>query len=166
MPFWRTYYHLVWATKMRQQSISGVIEQLIHSHLHAKAGDLEIQLFAAGGWLDHVHIVASIPPKLSVATAVGQLKGFSAFGVNQQWNQAERFQWQRGYGVFTLGESQLPAAIAYVERQKEHHTQRTTNSWLERIDEPPSTGPASGADRRGDTLREGSPGYSIDELPF
>ena len=51
------------------------------------------------------------------------------------------FIWQRGYGALSVGERQKPIAIAYVQSQKEHHKQRTTNVWLERctdMDEGPS----------------------------
>ena len=51
------------------------------------------------------------------------------------WHPADYFAWQRGYGVFTLGESQLAKAVSYVENQKTHHKEGTTLSSLERIDE-------------------------------
>jgi putative transposase len=52
-----------------------------------------------------------------------------------------KFSWQEGYGVFSLGQKQLDSAVAYVINQKEHHLQKTTNSHLEQItdqDNPPT----------------------------
>ena len=73
-----------------------------------------------------------------------RLKGASAFDLNQSGALDEQFNWQRGYGVLTLGERQRPQAEAYVRNQKEHHRQQTTNDWLERTDEfdegPPDEG--------------------------
>lgn len=77
--------------------------------------------------------MGSIPPKHSIASIVKRLKGASSHFINGLGILNEKFEWQRGYGVFTLGESQLDRAIAYVENQKEHHAGQTTNSWLERV---------------------------------
>lgn len=164
MPFWRTYYHLVWATKNRAAIIDANVEKHLYPYLHNKCKELGMQLYAADGWFDHTHIVTSIPPKLAklaVASAVKNLKGASSHYLNHTVRLPDHFVWQRGYGVFTLGESQLARAIAYVQRQKEHHRQQTTNAWLERVDEfddgPPDNAPGIG--KPGD-LREPGPVYS------
>ncbi|MCI0645200.1 MAG: IS200/IS605 family transposase [Chloroflexi bacterium] len=144
MPFWRTYYHLVWATKNREPLIQPAIERRLFSYLVNKANELEVRVYAINGWVDHVHLVVSIPPKHAVAYVVKRLKGASAFDLNQPGGLGGEFQWQRGYGVLTLGERQRPQAEAYVRNQKEHHGRQTTNSWLERVDEfdegPPDEG--------------------------
>jgi putative transposase len=135
MPFWRVYYHLVWATKNREPFITAEIEQRVHSYLVNKAIEIGLYVYAIGGWYDHVHLVVAIPPKLAIADAVKRLKGASSFDLNYQLNLGSRFSWQRGYGVFTLGESQRSRAEEYVRNQKEHHSRQTTNYWLERVDE-------------------------------
>ncbi|MEW5960688.1 MAG: transposase [Chloroflexota bacterium] len=81
----------------------------------------------------YIHLVASIPPKHAVADVVKTLKGASAHDLNHAARLDQHFAWQRGYGALTLGETQKPKAIAYVENQKQHHhRQQTTNGWLER----------------------------------
>lgn len=135
MPFWRTYYHLVWATKKRAALIDAEVEPFLYQYLFSKARELEVRVYAANGWTDHVHMVVSIPPRLAVADVVRRLKGASAHYLNHDLEMADHFQWQRGYGVLTLGERQRPVAVEYVERQKEHHGHQTTNGWLERINE-------------------------------
>jgi putative transposase len=142
MPFWRTFYHLVWATKKREPLISPDVEPQLYGYLQAKARELGVEVFAIGGWTDHIHLVVSIPPRLSVAEVVKALKGASAFHLNHGAALAGHFAWQRGYGVLTVGEKQRPAAEAYVQRQKEHHRSGSTNSWLERLDEA-DDGPAA-----------------------
>lgn len=134
MPFWRTYYHLVWGTKNRKEDITPTVELILFQYLINKAVENEIRVYAINGWYEHVHMVVSIPPKLSVADTVKRLKGASAYYINEQDLLKEKFVWQRGYGVLTVGERQLEKAIDYVERQKEHHQKQTTNSWLERMD--------------------------------
>jgi REP element-mobilizing transposase RayT len=144
MPFWRTYYHLVWATKERAPLIRPNIETSLYNYLLKKAAEHGVRVYALNGWTDHLHMVASIPPRISIADVVKGLKGASSHYVNQDIMLPDHFAWQRGYGVFTLGESQRATAEAYVARQKEHHARQTTNSWLERTNEfdegPPDEG--------------------------
>jgi REP element-mobilizing transposase RayT len=136
MPFWRNYVHLVWTTKHRQLLITEVIEARLYAQMVNKAAEMDCYVHAINGTADHVHLVLAIPPKHSVAEVVKMLKGASSHFVNQVLRPAEfNFQWQRGYGSFSLGHSQLPHAIAYVESQKEHHAQQTTNAWLEKSSE-------------------------------
>jgi putative transposase len=79
-------------------------------------------IHAINGTEDHIHVVASIPPTLAVADFVKRLKGSSSHYRNQVAG-AERFQWQEGYGVFSLGQRQLDRAVGYVNNQKQHHAQ-------------------------------------------
>lgn len=171
MPFWRTYYHLVWATKNRIPFIQHDIEPRLYSYLVNKAREIGVRVYEVNGWVDHVHLIASIPPKHAVAYVVKRLKGASAFDLNQSGALDDHFNWQRGYGVLTLGERQRAVAEAYVRNQKQHHGRQTTNSWLERMDEF-DEGPADeGIDpsRIPPILRESDVVYNvigIDESPF
>ena len=131
MAFWRTYYHLVWATKNREPILDEEIEKHLFPFIVSKAGELEMHLYAVNGWIEHMHVVCSIPPKLAVSEAVRGLKGASSRFIAEKFHI--RFSWQRGYGVFTLGQQRLAKAISYVDNQKEHHKNQTTNRWLEEI---------------------------------
>lgn len=165
MPFWRTYYHLIWATKRRAPLIQPAVEPRLYACLHSISREIDAPVYALNGWTDHVHLITSIPPRLSVAAVVKRLKGGSARDLNARAAAEEHFQWQRGYGVLTLGERQLARAIAYVRQQKEHHQRQTTNIWLERATgaDPPNCGINSAA------IREPEPVYETNietEIPF
>jgi putative transposase len=75
MALWRLYYHIVWATKQRQLLISSDIEDKLYAYLIGKANSLDCIIHAIGGIEDHIHLVVSIPPKLSIAEFVKTLKG-------------------------------------------------------------------------------------------
>jgi len=149
MSFWRLYYHLVWSTQEREPLIQPEVEKRLYAYIVAKASELEVYIYAINGWNDHVHLLASIPPKHAIADVVKHLKGASSHDLNHAGGLEGRFGWQRGYGVFSLGESQRPIAEAYVNNQKRHHADQTTNPWLERCDEldegPSDTGLRAGA---------------------
>lgn len=135
MPYWRHFYHLIWATPRREPMISPEIETPLHQYLSAKAQEIGCAVYAVNGMADHIHMVVSISPTCSVADTVKQLKGGSSHHVNTFLRPAGQFAWQTGYGSLTLGERQLSIAVAYVEKQKEHHRQNATNKWMEECGE-------------------------------
>lgn len=135
MAYWQLFYHIVWSTKYRQKIITPEIEPIVHNHLRAKAIGLGGTVFALNGTDDHVHIISSIPPKIAVATFIGQIKAVASTKLNQSGLLSEKFYWQEKYGVFSFDRKRLPNFIAYVERQKEHHANQTTIPILERDNE-------------------------------
>ncbi len=78
MPYWRLFYHLIWATRDRLPLIVPELRPELDQLLIAAARKNGILVHAVGGIEDHVHMAVSIPPALSVAHAVGRLKGSSA----------------------------------------------------------------------------------------
>ncbi len=164
MSFWRTYYHLVWATRNRRPLIDNGMEPVLFAYLEKKALELNVVVYALNGVEDHIHLVVAIPPRYAVAEVVKTLKGGSTHYLNHQ-GFSTGFEWQRGYGVFTLGERQRPDAIAYVQAQKEHHKRGSINAWLERTDEIDDGPTASAATN----IKEPSAIYSSfskDDIPF
>ena len=107
--------------------LTSQIEAQLYPYLVNKALNLDCRVLAVNGWVDHVHLVISIPPKVSVSEIVKRLKGASAHDLN--------IPWQEGYGVMTVGEREKHIPVRYVENQKQHHAAKTTNAWLERSDD-------------------------------
>jgi putative transposase len=134
MPFYQLFYHLVWSTKNRQPLLTGEVEPVIHNFLRTKAIGLGATVFALNGVKDHVHVVVSIPPKIAVARFVGQIKAVASTKFNKSQTSQPPFFWQEEYGVFSFDAKRLPNYIAYVDRQKEHHSQGTIIPILERTD--------------------------------
>jgi REP element-mobilizing transposase RayT len=136
MALWRLYYHLVWATKERLPLITTDIEPHLYGYIIGKAHALGCITHALGGIEDHIHNVVSIPPKISVAEFVKNIKGSSAHYVNHGgFKYPSKFVWQRGYGVFSFGAKQLERAVEYVKNQKQHHRDGTIISYLEQAHE-------------------------------
>jgi putative transposase len=135
MTYWRLHYHLIWATFERQPILTTERERVFYGVLYVKAKELDLKVHAAGNVDDHVYIVLSIPPKLSVADCVRHLKGASAYAINHMPNSDGQFIWQEGYGALSIGERSLETAMAYAVRQKEHHKERTTITSYEGMDE-------------------------------
>lgn len=135
MTYWRLHFHIIWSTLDRQPILTPNVEKLFYGVVYKKADELGLKIHAAGNVEDHVHIVVSIPPKLSVADCVRHLKGASAYAINRMDGSTGQFKWQAGYGALTVGEKSLKAVMEYAAKQREHHQDRTMIDTYERIDD-------------------------------
>lgn len=136
MPFWRCYYHVIWATKNRAVLITSGVEDAIFAAIRRKAEELGSPILAINSAGDHIHLAVSIPPKLSIAEWVKRMKGVSTRDVNACFPDLDTpFGWQQGYGVLTFSATNLPLVVDYIERQKEHHASQSLQPYLEQIDD-------------------------------
>ena len=134
MPYCQLFYHLVWATRGRLPLLTPEVEPRIYKLLVGKALGLGAAVFALNGVEDHVHMVVSVPPKLAVATFVGQVKGVTSARFNQASETGPEFYWQEEYGAFTFDLKRMPSYVAYVRQQKQHHQGGTVIPILERVE--------------------------------
>ena len=85
-----------------------------------------VEILEGSAMVDHIHLLVSIPPKMSVLSFIGYLKGKSALMVfdrhaNLKYKYGTRHIWARGYYVITVGLNE--ATIAKYEREQEKHDQ-------------------------------------------
>src|SRR5215207_7767268 len=102
MSYWRLFYHLVWSTKNREPLLTATLEPLGHEFIRIKAIELNGLVFALNGTENHVHMVVSIPPSVSVMDFIGQVKGASSYKINRTGYNQLGFAWQGEYGVFSF----------------------------------------------------------------
>lgn len=79
-------------------------------------------MIIAGGTSDHIHILVSLG-RVDIAELIGDIKRDSSKWMKK--NGFLKFYWQRGYGAFSIGQSQVPAVSKYIQNQKEHHKKQT-----------------------------------------
>lgn len=84
MPYWRLFYHFVWGTKNGELLIETDWENSLHNVIAAKSTDFGAFVYAVGGIETHIHLVASVPPKVALSKFVGQVKGNSSHFVNHE----------------------------------------------------------------------------------
>jgi putative transposase len=135
MPYWKLYYHLVWATKNRLPLIDSALEPGLYKAIAAKAKDMGGFVHAIGGIDDHVHLAVSIPPKIAPAKFIGDVKGNSSHFVNHVIKPDFEFYWQDEYGVLSFGERNLASVVHYIHSQKQHHTDGTLITAMEIMNE-------------------------------
>lgn len=117
----RNYVHVIFSTRERHQKLLAPIQPNLWAYIQGIARNYGIQLLAIGGTEDHVHLVMALPPKLSLAHAIGVIKADSSKWMNET---GHLFAWQDGYGAFSVSASNLSAVVKYVEHQAEHHAGR------------------------------------------
>ena len=124
------FVHLVWVTAGRVPWIVPSVEQALYAAMIAKCRTLGCPPIAAGGVEDHVHILVSFAPAVSVAKLVKEVKGASSHLMTHELARGMPFRWQEGYGAFSLRRDDVPIVRRYIAHQKEHHRTNTQNpSW-------------------------------------
>ena len=121
MPYWKLYYHFIWGTKNRLPLIDSIIERELYRAIAAKAKNMEGFVHAIGGVEDHVHLAVSVPPKVSPAKFIGDVKGNSSHYINYVVKPDFEFHWQDEYGLLSFGEKDLSWVVGYIHNQKQHH---------------------------------------------
>ena len=133
MPYFRLFYHIVWATKERLPLITSENREPIYAAILAKVEECRGIVHALNGMPDHVHLVATLPPGRELSRIIGEIKGSSSHLASHLPGAGEDspFQWQADYGVITISESHVPLVVRYVENQQRHHAENTLNRTLE-----------------------------------
>jgi putative transposase len=118
---WRCKYHIVFAPKYRRQVIYGKIKTDIGAILRKLCEYKGVEIIEANLCRDHIHMLVSIPPKISVAQFVGYLKGKSSLMIfdrhaNLKYKYGNRQFWCKGYFVDTVGRNK-EAIEKYIREQ-------------------------------------------------
>ena len=103
--------------------ISTEIESELFSYI---AGIVERnggRLIIGGGTANHIHLLISMG-RIDIPVIVGDVKRDTSNWVKRRFPRNNKFYWQRGYGAFSIGQSQIPAVSQYIRNQKEHHAKK------------------------------------------
>ena len=135
---WRCQYHIVLTPKYRRQVIYGKYKIEIGKILRTLCERNGIEIIEANACKDHIHMLVSIPPKMSVSKAMGILKGKSALMIfdrfaNLKYKYGNRHFWCRGYFVDTVGRNRT-AIQKYIQEQVDEDQTVEQMSMKEYID--------------------------------
>ena len=139
---WNCKYHIIFAPKYRRQIIYGQIRKDIGQILRTLCQHKGVEIHEAEACPDHIHMLVSIPPKLSVSQFMGYLKGKSSLMIfdrhaNLKYKYGNRHFWCRGYYVDTVGRNKK-AIEEYIKKQLQEDVAHEQMSFKEYID--PFTG--------------------------
>jgi REP element-mobilizing transposase RayT len=116
--------HIVFSTKNRADFILPEIENDLFGYIHGIVENNGAKLIIANGTENHVHLLVSLPKKIDIPELIGDIKRDSSSWIKKQRNQYNDFYWQKGYGAFSIGQSQIETVTNYIKRQKEHHAKQ------------------------------------------
>ena len=127
---WECKYHIVFTPKYRKKALFGMIRKDLKDVLHRLAGQRECKIEEGYLMPDHVHMLISIPPKYSISSVVGFIKGKSSIWVAQNIaNKKQNFVghkfWARGYYVSTVGVNE-EVVRKYVQNQESEDRRQDT----------------------------------------
>ena len=113
--------HLVFSTKNREPFITPIIEVELHPYMAKIFRELKSPSLAIDGTNDHVHVLFSLARVITVADLVEELKTSTSKWIKTKGREFRAFQWQGGYGAFSIGQSNVEVLKRYIRNQKAHH---------------------------------------------
>jgi len=114
-------YHIVFSTKDRRPLITSEYEFRLYDYIGGtlrRAGGISLEL---NGTEDHIHLLAKLRPDRSLSEVLRDLKANATGWMHDVFPTLKGFSWQRGYGAYTVSQSNVEEVRRYIARQKEHH---------------------------------------------
>ena len=125
--------HAIWSTKERRRSLSKSFRFELFNHIKDYSSENEIDLDIINGIEDHVHCLFRLKSSQNPAEVIKLIKGESSFWINKNVILDDKFEWQVGYGVFSVSEKEIMAVRKYIYYQEEHHKELSYEEELKRI---------------------------------
>jgi putative transposase len=114
--------HTVFSTKERRPLLRDqALRKELHRYLGGILTNLDCQPIIVGGVEDHVHMLCALARTCNAAEMVKETKRGSSLWLKTKGPDWQSFAWQNGYGIFSIGFSQIEAARNYIAGQPEHH---------------------------------------------
>ncbi|MCE3017876.1 MAG: IS200/IS605 family transposase [Pirellula sp.] len=122
--FTRLTYHIVFATKYRTRSIKNHVQEQLYEYIGGTLRGKKGHLIEIGRVEDHVHILAGLSPALAVSDVVRDEKANASKWITEE-GVLDAFEWQNGYGAFTVSFDRVETICRYIRNQEAHHKTKT-----------------------------------------
>ena len=126
----RCWVHLIWGTLNREKLLNKTAAARVSQYLNDYAGSKGVYMKINYVNADHVHVLIDLPTALSIEQLTQLLKGSSSHWINSHDIITGKFAWGRGYGAFSVSESNADQVARYISNQEEHHRVRTFSEEL------------------------------------
>jgi putative transposase len=114
--------HTVFSTKDRRPFLQNrELQDELHPYIGGILNNLKCKPILVGGVEDHIHILSTLARTCEPAEMVKEVKRSSSIWIKTHDPKLRQFAWQGGYGMFSIGFSQIHAVRRYIENQEEHH---------------------------------------------
>ena len=123
--FTNLLFHVVYSTKYRKPMIEKTWQDELYGYVGGVIRENKGTLLCMGGVEDHVHLLTRFSPTIAISDMLRLIKANSSKMVNDKIKPRIPFEWQSGYGAFSVSESQCEKVRAYILNQEVHHRKRT-----------------------------------------
>ncbi len=123
--FTKLTYHVVFSTKYRHPLIQPALQKKLYEYIGGIIRAQNGYLMEIGGVEDHVHLLVNLSPTKAISDSIREIKANASKWSNGLLGQKSRFEWQKGYGAFSVSYSQIELVRHYIQNQQEHHQTRT-----------------------------------------
>ena len=113
--------HLVFSTKHRAPVLADAWRADMHAYAGGIIRDCDGVLLSARSVSDHIHLLIQLPRTVPVAKMIGEIKTGSGRWIREKADDLPEFNWQAGYGLFSVSMSHQERVTAYIANQAEHH---------------------------------------------
>jgi len=125
-------YHLVWITKYRKKVLGGRIGERTRDLIRKVCKNNDIEIIAGHVSKDHVHLLVSVPPHMSVSKTVQYIKGYTSRKLLMEYKELNRqfwghHLWARGYFAASSGNVTDEVIIEYIGTQEVEELQKSDN---------------------------------------
>ena len=119
-------YHVVFCTKYRYRILTGVVATRARDLIREVCSANYVDVVSGSVSPDHIHLLLSVPPSISVSKIVQYIKGKSSRKLQQEFGHLKKrywgqHLWARGYFAVTVGNVNTEDVQRYIEEQEEHH---------------------------------------------
>ncbi|QDU64896.1 Transposase IS200 like protein [Planctomycetes bacterium Pan216] len=116
------YVHLIWSTKERIPFLNdNYLRNQLHAYLATACRSRDSPAQIVGGVEDHVHLLCRLGKSTDIAALVRDLKRETSKWIKNADPPCGDFQWQQGYGAFSISPSHLDKLTQYIAHQEQHH---------------------------------------------
>src|SRR5262245_58625248 len=113
--------HIVFSTKDRRPFLDAELRPRVFAYMGGILRKEKCVALIVNGPIDHVHILASLPPTIAPATLIGKVKSNSSGWIHKTFPQHRDFAWQIGYSAFGVSHSLKGTVYDYIANQEKHH---------------------------------------------
>ena len=119
--FTSLHVHVIFSTKNRERWLTPDVEEDVWRYLGGICRAHKFTALQIGGVDDHVHLHLGCPATVALSDFIKRLKGESSKWASGKFPRWSGFGWQDGYGAFSIGHSQIPTTIRYIQNQRVRH---------------------------------------------
>ncbi|MBV6512387.1 MAG: IS200/IS605 family transposase [Ignavibacteriales bacterium] len=119
------YAHCVVVVKGRSNLISISWRDELYKYITGIISNKNQKLMIINGMPDHLHLLIGLKPDCTLSDLMRDIKANSSKWINERRFVAGKFEWQSGFGAFSVSQSQIDRVVDYIKKQEEHHKRKT-----------------------------------------